>query len=47
MLNEWLQFTVEHGIDVTGFVVSSVVFDHLVGVHDIGSDLTAKSDVTF
>lgn len=44
-LDEVVDLSVEHALDVAGFVIGAQVFDQLIGLQHVGSDLVAPRDV--
>ncbi|MFT7173967.1 MAG: hypothetical protein ACI9NQ_002196 [Paracoccaceae bacterium] len=46
-LNEGVDGSVHDVMDVAGFFAGPEVFDHLVGLEDVGTDLAAPADFTF
>ena len=43
--DEVVESAVENGVDVAGFDIGAQVFDHLVGMKNIRTDLAAPADV--
>ena len=44
-LDKGLEVSIEYIVDVTGFMLGSMILDHLVRMQDIGANLAAKSDI--
>lgn len=45
-VNQAVEITVEYGIDVPHLIVAAVIFDALLGMQGVGTDLAAKADLT-
>jgi hypothetical protein len=43
--HELIEPAIQHGCSVACFIVSAMVFDHLVGMQDVGTDLVAPSSI--
>ena len=40
-LDKAVQVAIQHALGITGFMIGTVIFDHLVGMQHIRTDLTA------
>src|ERR1700679_1724012 len=45
--NEFIESAVHHALDVTGLDPGAVVFDHLIRLENIGSNLASPGDFAF
>ena len=44
-LNKCIQITIQHSLDIARFLVSPVIFDHLIGVQHIRPDLITPTSI--